>query len=35
MTVDQEYVDAISTSTGGTAKVKYRLAKAQALVMGE
>jgi hypothetical protein len=35
MTDDQEYVDAISSSTGGTAKVRYRLAKAQALVVGE
>lgn len=34
MTDDQEYVDAISSSTGGTTKVRYRLAKAQALVMG-
>lgn len=34
MTHDQAYVDAISSSTGGSAKVRYRLAKAQELVMG-
>jgi hypothetical protein len=35
MTDDQEYLDAISTSTGSISKVRYRFAKARALVMGE
>ncbi|WP_329093207.1 DUF262 domain-containing protein [Streptosporangium sp. NBC_01469] len=34
MTHDQEYVDAISTSTGSTRKVKYRFDKARELVIG-
>jgi Protein of unknown function DUF262 len=34
MTYNQVYLDAISSSTGGTPKVRYRLAKAQELVMG-
>lgn len=35
MTDDQAYLDAISTSTGSVSKVRYRFAKARALVMGE